>query len=62
MEEYYLPRIITKVTGQNKVPIGDAVISTLDSCVGCETCEELFSIYNCCFGFTRLLESHKEED
>ncbi|MCJ1432147.1 glutamine-dependent NAD(+) synthetase [Xylographa pallens] len=43
VEEYYLPRIITKVTGQNKVPIGDAVISTLDSCVGCETCEELFT-------------------
>ena len=43
VEEYYLPRIITKVTGQSKVPIGDAVISTLDSCVGCETCEELFT-------------------
>ncbi|MCJ1402314.1 glutamine-dependent NAD(+) synthetase [Xylographa trunciseda] len=45
VEEYYLPRIITKVTGQSKVPIGDAVISTLDTCVGCETCEELFRLY-----------------
>ncbi|MCJ1289338.1 glutamine-dependent NAD(+) synthetase [Xylographa carneopallida] len=29
VEEYYLPRIITKVTGQNKVPIGDAVITPM---------------------------------
>jgi NAD+ synthase (glutamine-hydrolysing) len=25
------------------VPIGDCVISTLDTCIGCETCEELFT-------------------
>ena len=48
VEEYYLPEIITEVNGQSKVLIGDAVISTLDSCVGCETCEELFS--NCTYG------------
>ncbi|KAF7856329.1 hypothetical protein EAF04_009857 [Stromatinia cepivora] len=43
VEQYYLPRLITKVTGQHKVPIGDAVISTYDSCFGAETCEELFT-------------------
>ncbi|QSZ36450.1 hypothetical protein DSL72_006329 [Monilinia vaccinii-corymbosi] len=43
VEQYYLPRLITKVTGQHKVPIGDAVISTYDSCFAAETCEELFT-------------------
>lgn len=28
--------------GQKNVPIGDALISTLDTCLGAETCEELF--------------------
>jgi NAD+ synthase (glutamine-hydrolysing) len=28
--------------GQKHVPIGDALISTLDTCLGAETCEELF--------------------
>ncbi|KAI9262477.1 hypothetical protein EDC94DRAFT_648277 [Helicostylum pulchrum] len=43
VEQYYLPRMISKITGQSLVPIGDCVISTLDTCVGCETCEELFT-------------------
>ncbi|KAG0007070.1 glutamine-dependent NAD(+) synthetase [Modicella reniformis] len=42
-EEYHLPRMIQKITGQVTVPIGDAVISTHDSCVGVEMCEELFT-------------------
>lgn len=42
VENFYLPRSITKIMGQKKVPIGDALISTLDTCVGVETCEELF--------------------
>lgn len=25
------------------MPFGDAVVSTLDTCIGCETCEELFT-------------------
>lgn len=43
VEEYFLPRSITKITGQAKVPFGDAVISTNDTCIGTETCEELFT-------------------
>ncbi|RGB23910.1 glutamine-dependent NAD synthetase with GAT domain-containing protein [Rhizophagus diaphanus] len=43
VEEYRLPRIIREITGQSIVPIGDAVISTIDTCVGIELCEELFT-------------------
>ncbi|KAI8336571.1 hypothetical protein BC941DRAFT_494830 [Chlamydoabsidia padenii] len=43
VEKYYLPRMIQSITQQTQVPIGDAVISTLDTCFGCETCEELFT-------------------
>jgi NAD+ synthase (glutamine-hydrolysing) len=36
--------MIQKVTrGQRKCRIGDALISTFDSCLGTETCEELFT-------------------
>ncbi|KAF2403210.1 glutamine dependent NAD+ synthetase [Trichodelitschia bisporula] len=42
-EDYYLPRMIQKLQGATKVTIGDAVISTLDTCIGAETCEELFT-------------------
>ncbi|XP_050303483.1 glutamine-dependent NAD(+) synthetase [Anthonomus grandis grandis] len=42
-EDFYLPRMISKITGQKVVPIGDAVISTLDTCIGFEICEELWS-------------------
>lgn len=43
VEEHYLPRMIFKCTGQPSVPFGDAVISTLDTCIGFEICEELWS-------------------
>ncbi|KAI9795215.1 MAG: glutamine-dependent NAD(+) synthetase [Piccolia ochrophora] len=43
VEDYYLEKIVGDITGQYKVPFGDAVISTLDTCVGAETCEELFT-------------------
>ncbi|CAG8728220.1 15610_t:CDS:2, partial [Racocetra fulgida] len=43
VEDYYLPRIIKNITGQTVVPIGDAVISTIDTCIGVELCEELFT-------------------
>lgn len=33
-EEHHLPRMIAAVTGQTVVPIGDAVISTRDTCIG----------------------------
>ncbi|CCM00736.1 uncharacterized protein FIBRA_02776 [Fibroporia radiculosa] len=42
-EDHYLPRIIHGVTGQTKVPFGDAVVSTVDTCIGIELCEELFT-------------------
>ncbi|KZS94636.1 glutamine-dependent NAD synthetase with GAT domain-containing protein [Sistotremastrum niveocremeum HHB9708] len=42
-EEHYLPRMIQKLTGQVKVPFGDAVVSTIDTCIGVELCEELFT-------------------
>ncbi|XP_065829561.1 glutamine-dependent NAD(+) synthetase-like isoform X2 [Oscarella lobularis] len=41
-EEYHLPRMIQEITGQRTVPFGDAVISTLDTCIGIEICQELF--------------------
>lgn len=40
---YYLPRMIQEIVGSQKVLFGDAVISTRDTCVGAETCEELFT-------------------
>ena len=43
VEEYYLPEIIQEIQGSTKVPFGDAVISTADTCIGAETCEELFT-------------------
>jgi NAD+ synthase (glutamine-hydrolysing) len=43
VEDYYLPRIAQKLTGQKKCRIGDALISTIDTCMGTETCEELFT-------------------
>jgi NAD+ synthase (glutamine-hydrolysing) len=42
-EEHYLPRMIKEITGQVVVPFGDAVISTHDTCIGIELCEELFT-------------------
>ncbi|KAI9488637.1 hypothetical protein BDB00DRAFT_877212 [Zychaea mexicana] len=43
VEKHYLPRMIQSITGQFTVPFGDSVVSTLDTCIGCETCEELFT-------------------
>ncbi|KAF9977179.1 glutamine-dependent NAD(+) synthetase [Actinomortierella ambigua] len=43
VEDFYLPRMIQTVTGQVTVPFGDAVVSTNDTCVGVEMCEELFT-------------------
>lgn len=34
IEDFYLPRMISTITEQRTVPIGDAVISTLDTCIG----------------------------
>ena len=51
VEEYYLPPMMQDLQGSIKVPIGDAVISTPDTCLGAETCEELFTV---CF-FLRVM-------
>jgi Carbon-nitrogen hydrolase. len=47
MEEYYLPRMISAYTGQTVVPFGDGVISTRDTCIGFEICEELWNPQRC---------------
>ncbi|XP_033629218.1 glutamine-dependent NAD(+) synthetase-like [Asterias rubens] len=43
IEEYFLPRMITNITNQITVPIGDGVISTRDTCIGSEVCEGLWT-------------------
>lgn len=45
-ETYYLEQNVAEITGQRSVPIGDAIISTLDTALTCETCEELFTPLN----------------
>ncbi|ABN64804.2 glutamine-dependent NAD(+) synthetase [Scheffersomyces stipitis CBS 6054] len=42
-EEYQLPKFIAKITGQNRVTFGDCIVETLETRLGCETCEELFT-------------------
>ncbi|XP_052004363.1 glutamine-dependent NAD(+) synthetase isoform X2 [Xyrauchen texanus] len=42
-EEYFLPRMIQDVTGQDTVPFGDGVLSTKDTCIGSEICAELWN-------------------
>lgn len=43
VENHYLPRMITAITGQKTVPFGDAVLTTHDTCLGYETCEEMWN-------------------
>ncbi|GMM31068.1 glutamine-dependent NAD(+) synthetase [Martiniozyma asiatica (nom. inval.)] len=43
VENFRLPMIIQKITGQKSVRFGDAVINTQDTVIGAETCEELFT-------------------
>ncbi|KAJ8315536.1 hypothetical protein KUTeg_007686 [Tegillarca granosa] len=43
VEDHFLPRMIQDITGQKTVPFGDAVLSTIDTCIGAEICEELWS-------------------
>lgn len=45
-EVYYLEDVLREITGQTTVPIGDAILSTRDTAVSCETCEELFTPMN----------------
>lgn len=43
VEYFDLPENIQKLIGQKKCRIGDALIKTNDTCMGTETCEELFT-------------------
>eukprot|EP01117_Protostelium_nocturnum_P009804 TRINITY_DN3500_c2_g1_i3.p1 TRINITY_DN3500_c2_g1~~TRINITY_DN3500_c2_g1_i3.p1 ORF type:complete len:535 (-),score=147.62 TRINITY_DN3500_c2_g1_i3:665-2125(-) len=43
LEDYYLPSFVRAVTGQTKIPFGEAAIATTDTVLGVETCEELFT-------------------
>jgi len=43
VEQYYLPPHVQKQQGRRHVPIGDVVLSTIDTCLAAETCEELFT-------------------
>ncbi|KAI5859874.1 glutamine-dependent NAD(+) synthetase with GAT domain-containing protein [Durotheca rogersii] len=42
VETYYLEQVLQQATGQKTVPIGDMILSTPDTAVTCESCEELF--------------------
>lgn len=43
LEEHFLPRVVSDITGQRKVPFGIFAVATKDSCLATETCEELFT-------------------
>lgn len=43
IEQYALPRMIQKISGQTAVPFGDAAIATRDTTLAPEICEELFA-------------------
>lgn len=42
-EPFVLPARLREATGQATVPIGDAVVTTADSAIASESCEELFT-------------------
>ncbi|KAM9913744.1 hypothetical protein OXX69_001320 [Metschnikowia pulcherrima] len=42
-EDYLLPKEIQQITCQKSVVIGDVVLQTLETRIGAETCEELFT-------------------
>lgn len=43
VEQYFLPPRVQEHQGCRQVPIGDVVLSTIDTCLAAETCEELFT-------------------
>lgn len=42
-ESFQLPKRIAQITGQMRVPFGDCILETLETTIGAETCEELFT-------------------
>lgn len=43
LEQHSLPPNVREVTGQRTVPFGEALLETLDTTLGIESCEELFT-------------------
>ncbi|XP_033097671.1 glutamine-dependent NAD(+) synthetase-like [Anneissia japonica] len=43
VEDFYLPQILRDITGQKSVPFGMGVLSTQDTCIAPEICEELWA-------------------
>ncbi len=43
VEDHLLPPELQELTGQTGVPFGDAILKTLDTSIGTESCEELFT-------------------
>lgn len=43
LEDFYLPKVVRDVTGQDKVPIGIFAVAAKDTVLATETCEELFT-------------------
>nr|XP_039269971.1 glutamine-dependent NAD(+) synthetase-like [Styela clava] len=43
VEEFTLPKILRNVTGQTRVPIGDGLLQTLDTCIGSEICADMWA-------------------
>ncbi|RKO92712.1 hypothetical protein BDK51DRAFT_22557 [Blyttiomyces helicus] len=43
VEDHVLPRMISELCLQDTVPFGDGVITTIDTVIGTEMCEELFT-------------------
>ncbi|CAD6906105.1 unnamed protein product [Tilletia controversa] len=42
-DDFALPRMVRAITEQDIVPFGDAVLATIDTVIGVELCEELFT-------------------
>ncbi|KAG4305585.1 hypothetical protein PORY_001141 [Pneumocystis oryctolagi] len=43
VDDFYLPEMVSSITGQKTVPIGDSIVVTQDTSIGYEICEELFT-------------------
>jgi NAD+ synthase (glutamine-hydrolysing) len=56
VEQYDLRHVGWRVSQQQFVPFGDAVVSTRDTCIGAETCEELFTPDRYSFSSHKLRE------
>jgi NAD+ synthase (glutamine-hydrolysing) len=46
VQVYYLEQCARACTGQDTCPIGDFILSAVDTAIACETCEEMFTPLN----------------